>query len=152
MSNTEFKIERYSDAYRHQMLLVWEKSVLATHSFLKPSDFEAIKSLVQNIDFNDFDVFCAKQDTKIAGFIGVAEQKIEMLFLSPEHIGKGLGMLLTEVAISTLKADKVDVNEQNTNAVKFYGKLGFVPYERTEMDDQGKGYPLLRMRLQLNES
>ncbi len=75
-----------------------------------------------------------------------------MLFFSPEYIGKGLGRKLTDFAISELKADKVDVNEQNTNAVKFYKKLGFKTYERTEKDDQGKEYPLLRMKLETTKS
>ena len=74
-----------------------------------------------------------------------------MLFLSPEYIGKGLGRKLIDFAFSELKADKVDVNEQNTNAVKFYEKLGFITYERADKYDQGKEYPLLRMKLQTTE-
>jgi putative acetyltransferase len=66
----------------------------------------------------------------------------------PKYIGKGLGKKLTDFAISKLNADKVDVNEQNTQAVKFYEKLGFKAYERTAKDDQGKDYPLLRMKLE----
>jgi putative acetyltransferase len=146
-----FKIEQYSDKYREQVLNVWEKSVLATHDFLKPTDFEEIKTVVETINFNDFEVYCLKQNNEIAGFIGVAERKIEMLFFSPEYIGKGLGKKLTDFAFSELKADKVDVNEQNSNAVKFYEKLGFKTYERTDKDDQGKEYPLLRMKLETTE-
>lgn len=148
MSNQNYKIEEYTDNDKEQILNVWEKSVLATHDFLKPADFEEIKALVQTIDFDHFDVYCLKQNNEVAGFIGVAEQKIEMLFFSPEYIGKGLGRKLTDFAFSELKADKVDVNEQNTNAVKFYKKLGFKTYERTDKDDQGKEYPLLRMKLE----
>jgi hypothetical protein len=47
MSFEKFKIEKYSDKYRNQVLDVWEKSVLATHNFLKPSDFKEIKQLRQ---------------------------------------------------------------------------------------------------------
>ncbi len=148
MSNQDFKIEAYTDNDKEQILKVWEKSVLATHDFLKPTDFEEIKILVKTIDFNHFDVYCLKQSNKVLGFIGVAEQKIEMLFFSPEYIGKGFGRKLTDFAFLELKADKVDVNEQNTNAVKFYEKLGFKTYERTDKDDQGKAYPLLRMKLE----
>ena len=151
MSFEKFSIEKYSDKYRNQVLDVWEKSVLATHNFLKPSDFKEIKQLVQTFNFNDFEVYCLKQNDEIAGFIGLAERKIEMLFFSPEYIGKGLGRKLADFAISELKADKVDVNEQNTNAVKFYEKLGFKTYERTEKDDQGKEYPLLRMKLEITK-
>jgi putative acetyltransferase len=152
MSFEEFKIEKYSDKYRNQVLDVWEKSVLATHNFLKPSDFEEIKILVQTFDFNDFDVYYLKQGNEVAGFIGVVKQKIEMLFLSPEYIGKGFGKKLTDFAFLKLNADKVDVNEQNTNAVKFYEKLGFKTYERTDKDDQGKEYPLLKMKLEATEN
>ena len=151
MTTQSFKIEKYTDKDREQILNVWEKSVLATHDFLNPTDFEEIKKLVQTFNFNDFEVYCLKQNDEVAGFIGLAERKIEMLFFSPEYIGKGLGRKLTDFAFSELKADKVDVNEQNTNAVKFYKKLGFKTYERTDKDDQGKEYPLLRMKLETNE-
>ncbi len=50
-------------------------------------------------------------------------------------------------AIQELDAHLVDVNEQNQHAVLFYQKLGFEAFERTTHDDQGKPYPLLRMRL-----
>lgn len=70
-----------------------------------------------------------------------------MLFFSPEFIGMGFGRKLMEFAINELKADKVDVNEQNIQAIRFYQKFGFKVYERTDKDDQGKDYPLLRMKL-----
>lgn len=144
----DFIIEAYTDKDKEQILSVWEKSVLATHDFLKPSDFEEIKTLVHTINFNDFAVYCLKQNGAVAGFIGVADRKIEMLFFSPEYIGKGHGKKLTDYALSYLKANKVDVNEQNTSAIKFYEKLGFRTYERTDKDDQGKDYPLLRMEIE----
>ena len=151
MANQNFKIEAYTDKDREKVLSVWEKSVIATHNFLKPDDFQEIKILVETLNFNDFEVYCLKQNSEIAGFIGVAEGKIEMLFFSPEYIGRGLGRKLIDFAFSELKADKVDVNEQNTSAVKFYKKLGFKTYERTDKDDQGKEYPLLRMQLETTE-
>lgn len=142
-----FRIEPYTDNDRKEVIKVWEKSVSATHEFLNSSDFNEIKNLVKKMNFNDFEVYCLKRNSEIAGFIGVAKRKIEMLFLLPEYIGKGLGRKLTDFALSELNADKVDVNEQNTDAVKFYEKLGFKTYERTEKDDHGKEYPLLRMKL-----
>ncbi|MFD2035911.1 GNAT family N-acetyltransferase [Belliella marina] len=146
MENYNFQILPYSNNFRSQLIDVWEKSVLATHSFLKPSDFESIKELVQSMDFNELDVFCLVQEEKVLGFIGVFDFKIEMLFLSPDYIGKNLGRKLLDFAINDLRADKVDVNEQNEHAVGFYQKFGFVVYERSELDDQGNAYPILRMR------
>jgi putative acetyltransferase len=41
----------------------------------------------------------------------------------------------------------VDVNEQNAAARRFYEACGFVVEGRSELDEQGRPYPLLRMRL-----
>jgi putative acetyltransferase len=142
-------IKPYEEKFRQQMLSLWERSVLATHTFLSPEDFISIKEIVQSIDFRAFDVYCLVQQDKVIGFLGAAEKKVEMLFLDPLFFGQGFGKKLMEFAMTELKADKVDVNEQNSNAVTFYKKLGFVTYERTEKDDQGREYPLLRMKLLL---
>lgn len=140
-------IQLYKPSYRKQILEVWEASVLATHHFLKPDDFESIKTLVHSIDFTQFQVYCLVENETVAGFIGIADKKVEMLFLSPTHFGKGLGKKLMLFAMTELLADIVDVNEQNEDATGFYKKLGFEVYDRSEKDDQGNDYPILRMKL-----
>ena len=148
MGTQNLTITKYTDAYREQILDVWERSVLATHDFLKPEDFQFIKQIVKSIDFNSFEMYCLADNDRIAGFLGVADHKIEMLFLSPRYIDQGLGKQLMDFALKELGADKVDVNEQNTKAVLFYQKFGFKTYERSEKDDQGNDYPILRMRIE----
>lgn len=148
MQTDNFEITPYSDSYRQQILTIWEKSVLATHDFLTPSDFKEIKDLVSGINFNDFQVFCLTKENLVLGFIGVADKKIEMLFLDPQYFGQGLGRKLLNFAVKELNADKLDVNEQNTKALKFYQSFGFETFERTDKDDQGRNYPLLRMKLE----
>lgn len=142
----KFNIQPYQDAQREQLLTVWERSVLTTHHFLSPADFHSIKEIVRTIDFHAFDVYCLTKAEEVIGFVGVAGGKVEMLFLSPDYFGQGLGKQLMTFVITELNADKVDVNEQNTGAVAFYRKLGFETYERTGKDDQGRDYPLLRMK------
>lgn len=147
MTENDFKIEVYREDFREQLVGVWERSVLATHHFLTPIDFEEIKELVKSIDFNDLDVFCLTFRGKVSGFVGVLERKVEMLFLDPDFFGQGLGKKLLMFALTQLGADKIDVNEQNTKAVEFYQKFGFQTFERSDTDDQGRNYPLLRMKL-----
>lgn len=142
-----YQIEKYKPEYKNEILTVWEKSVLATHHFLTPEDFNEIKEMLQDFDFEQLNVFCLTEHNQVLGFLALQERKIEMLFLDPEYIGKGLGYQLLDFAVSTHQANLVDVNEQNTNAKNFYEKFGFETFERTEKDDQGKNYPLLRMRL-----
>lgn len=131
-----------------QITDVWEASVKATHHFL-PTDFTAQwRNQVETVFLSVVELYCAKnKEGKIIGFVGVAEQKIEMLFLDPDVRGKGVGKQLTEFAIKTLKADKVDVNEQNEQAVGFYLKMGFKQVGRSEKDAQGNDYPILHLSL-----
>lgn len=145
-------IATHTDAHREGLLKVWEESVLATHDFLTPGDFNDIRTAVPSINFNAFDVYCLLNGSEVIGFLGVAEDKVEMLFLSPAFLGKGLGKKLLNFAIRELKADKVDVNEDNGRAVEFYKRFGFDVYERTNKEDQGRDYPLLRMKLTPKET
>ena len=147
MQADNFEIKPYTEIYRQQLLKIWEKSVLATHDFLTSADFEEIKEFVSNVDFRDFNIFCLTKGDLVLGFIGVVDKKVEVLFLDPEYFGQGFGQRLLNFAVEELNADKLDVNEQNTKALKFYQKFGFEIFERTEKDDQGRNYPLLRMKL-----
>lgn len=70
-----------------------------------------------------------------------------MLFISPNERGKGIGKQLLDYSIKELNVTKVDVNEDNEQAVKFYEKCGFQTYDRSEVDSTGKPYPLLHMKL-----
>jgi putative acetyltransferase len=47
-----------------------------------------------------------------------------------------------------LEITKVDVNEQNIQAVGFYKHIGFHVLGRSESDGQGKEYPILHMGLE----
>ena len=69
-----------------------------------------------------------------------------MLFVAPEERGKGIGRVLVSFAAEQFSANEVTVNEQNTQAVGFYEKMGFAPYRRTQTDEQGGPYPLLYMK------
>ncbi len=141
------EIVPYSDTYRNQILNVWEESVTATHHFLNSTDFQAIRDCVHTIDFNRLYLFCMMDGDILAGFVGIAERKVEMLFIAPRYFRQGLGKRLMMFAISEWKIERVDVNEQNESAVEFYHRLGFEIYERCEYDDQGRHYPILRMKL-----
>jgi putative acetyltransferase len=49
--------------------------------------------------------------------------------------------------VRSLDATRVDVNEQNEQAVGFYQRMRFGVEGRSELDSQGKPFPLLHMRL-----
>lgn len=138
ITQESIEIVKYSDKHREQLLDVWEKSILATHDLLSATDFQEIKEIDATINFNAFDVYCLLDTNNVIGFLGTANRKVEMLFLSPEQFGKGHGKKLLNFAVQDLNVDKVDVNEQNTNAVEFYSKFGFKTHERRDNDEQRK--------------
>lgn len=130
------------------LLALWERSVKATHSFLTVEDMEAIKPCVPAA-LRSVPVLCVAEDEEqtAAAFFGIDGTGIEMLFAAPEVRGKGLGKQCLQTAISVYGAQEVTVNEQNLQAVGFYEHMGFVPYKRTDRDEQGRPYPLLYMKL-----
>lgn len=80
------------------------------------------------------------------GFCGVNGRRLEMLFLHPDMIGKGAGRLLVQHAFDEYQVNAVCVNEQNPNAAAFYRHMGFMLDHRTELDEQGRPFPLLYLK------
>lgn len=79
--------------------------------------------------------------------MGIEERKLEMLFVSPEFRGKGIGKQLLQYGIENHSVNELGVNEQNPLAKGFYEHFGFQVYKRTETDEQGNPYPILYMQL-----
>ncbi|VYU61873.1 putative N-acetyltransferase YjaB [Clostridium tertium] len=79
--------------------------------------------------------------------MGVHNNKIEMLFISDDYRGMGIGKKLIEYAIKILNVMYVDVNEQNIQAVEFYKHMRFEVFERSDLDEQGNNFLIFHMRL-----
>ena len=131
-----------------EMINLWENSVRATHDFITEEDIEFFKPIIIEQAFPAVTLKCVKDQLgAIIGFVGVCEQKIEMLFILNEARGKGVGKKLLNFAIQNMKANRVDVNEQNPLAVGFYQHMGFNITSRSEFDEMGKPFPILHMSL-----
>nr|WP_295273551.1 GNAT family N-acetyltransferase [uncultured Blautia sp.] len=131
-----------------QLLNVWESSVRATHDFLSEEEIIKIREYVpMAIENVEHLIIAEKESGEPAAFMGIDGNRLEMLFLSPEARGKGLGKRLLQYGIETYNIQELTVNEQNPQAVGFYEHMGFQTYKRTDHDEEGNPYPLLYMRL-----
>jgi len=131
-----------------QLLGVWENSVKATHLFLSEREIENIKKYVpQALKEIPYLIIVENGNQIPVGFMGIVEQHLEMLFISHEERGKGLGKELLKYGIEKYSVNDLAVNEQNPLAKGFYEHMGFEIYKRTECDEQGNPYPLLYMKL-----
>lgn len=124
---------------------IWESAVLSTHDFLKKEDFLFYREHLPTY-FQYVTLYGYEQDGRLVGFIGVAENNIEMLFVHNDYRYKGVGKRLVMYAIEKLQVCKVDVNEQNIQAIGFYRHMGFSVITRSDLDAEGKAYPILHMR------
>ncbi|WP_173912296.1 GNAT family N-acetyltransferase [Acinetobacter sp. Marseille-Q1618] len=128
------------------LIEIWERSVRATHDFLPENEIIRLKPLILNEYFQHVVLYKYIQDGKIIGFVGTSHDNIEMLFIEPDFRGQGIGKALTLFVLESLNIRKVDVNEQNPQAIGFYQKLGFEVISRSELDGQGKPYPILHLQ------
>lgn len=129
------------------LVKVWRRSVEATHTFLSEGDIDGLAPLVKEALEQIPVLVVARKAGMPAGFMGIADGKIEMLFLSPDYAGQGTGRRLVEEAVRTYGVRYVDVNEQNPNARGFYEHMGFEVFERLPLDEQGNPFPILKMQL-----
>lgn len=124
------------------LVAVWERSVRATHTFLTDDEINRIKQYVPQAIAEVPELAVMRPDgdsseqTPLA-FMGVADGRLEMLFVDPDHREHGVGKQLLEHGIAHHNVSELTVNEQNPQAIGFYQHLGFVTYRRTEQDEEG---------------
>lgn len=143
----KFEILQAKPANYTELLDVWEASVRATHHFLNEADIQHYKPLVLQEYFDQLTLYCMRNEERIIGFAGINGDLLQMLFVHPDGIGKGIGKALVNYVINSHGVDKVDVNEQNIQAVGFYEHMGFEVTERFDHDSSGKPFPILAMVL-----
>lgn len=130
------------------LLKVWEASVRATHLFLPETEIDRIKEYVPDAMMDIAHLVIAENDDGVpVAFMGIQDGVLEMLFVSADERGKGIGKALLDHGIKVYGVRSLTVNEQNLQARGFYEHMGFEVYKRTELDEQGWPYPLLYMSL-----
>lgn len=84
-------IEPADSSVFERLVNIWEASVRDTHFFLTESDITELRPLLLNSYLPNLPVFMARDETgAIHGFIGVDENRIEMLFIDAASRGKGV--------------------------------------------------------------
>ena len=116
------KIDDRNSEIIERLFKIWRSSARATHFFVSDDDLNSI-----------------------AGEIPRALREIPHLVVAYKN---GVGSALLNYVFKEYNVNEVCVNEQNEGAVKFYEKFGFRPYKRTPLDEQGRSYPLIYMKVQ----
>lgn len=118
-----FEVEERTPILLQQLLTVWEKAVRKTHLFLSNAEIEEIRAYVPQALQEVPHLVVAENDSAIPiAFMGIAAQKLEMLFVTPEERAKGYGKKLLQYGIAVYDIRTVMVNEQKPLAKGFYNK------------------------------
>ena len=131
------------------LLGIWRGAVEATHAFLTPADMDWYQNIVTTYIPRMRDLRVGETNIgTVVGFIAQDEGDIHMLFVDPLHQGRGIGTQLLEHVGALFVVLNVDVNEQNPAGRRFYQARGFTQVGRSELDGEGRNFPILHLRRQ----
>jgi putative acetyltransferase len=126
---------------------IWLRSVRASHAFLTEDDIQSLLPLVRDAALDELELWTLCEDGGAPiGFLGLSGASVEALFIAPEWMRRGGGRMLLDHARRLKGALVVDVNEQNPEALRFYEACGFEVVGRSEVDRDGRPFPLLHLR------
>ncbi len=128
-----------------ELIAIWCRSVDATHHFLSAAYRVELEELVRSFLPGATLWVAVNQQDKPVGFMLLSGQHMDALFIDPDARGAGIGRMLVNHALSLAPELTTNVNEQNEQAVGFYKRMGFQVTGRSEVDDLGKPYPLLKL-------
>ena len=101
------EVENRDESLIAELTGVWERSVKATHLFLSAAEIAQIKTYVPQALGGVAHLMVGEIDGKPVAFMGIEENKIEMLFIAPKQRGKGLGRQLVEYAFANFNVTEV---------------------------------------------
>jgi len=133
------------------LLDLWEDSVRVSHTFLTKQHIAEIKPEVKVALKSSQNIITATDKKDFLGFIGVEDNKIEMLFVASKSFRKGVGKALLKEALERYLKDYpdilVDCNEQNTQGLAFYESLGFEKIGMSKKDSAGRNFPIVHLKI-----
>ena len=130
-----------------RLLRVWRSAVESSHTFLDASDVDWYEPMVAGYlpQMSDLRV-AVDESNEVVGFLAQDVGEIHMLFVDSAAQGRGVGSALLEDVASHFDELRLDVNEQNAVARAFYAAKGFQAVGRSDIDGQGRPFPLLHLR------
>ena len=89
------EVSSMNQKLEQQLIEVWESSVKATHTFLSETEIQAIKQYIpEALHHVPHLIIVESENGEPAGFMGISDRNLEMLFIANEQRGKGLGRKL----------------------------------------------------------
>ncbi|EAG2303449.1 GNAT family N-acetyltransferase, partial [Listeria monocytogenes] len=107
------EVNNMNQKLEQQLIEVWESSVKATHTFLSETEIQAIKQYIPEVLHHVSHLIIVESENgEPAGFMGISDRNLEMLFIANEQRGKGLGKKFLAYGMENYAVNELGVNEQ----------------------------------------
>ena len=146
MDSMETSIRSARSADHPELVAIWRRAVEATHDFLTPADIDWYEGSLPGYLAEAEGLLVACSESRLLGFGAGVGGQIDMLFVDPAVHGRGIGSRLLAALSEGQETVLVDVNQDNPSGRAFYAAKGFKEASRSEVDDQGRPFPILHLR------
>lgn len=143
-------IRDYVPGDKDAVLEIWLQASRVGHPFLGEAALSEQYIQVRDKYLDVSRIFVAERAGDVAGFIGLLGEKLDFvgaLFVLPTYHRCGIGRALIEYAAKWSSPIFVEVYARNEIAFPFYLKSGFVEESRRDLDDEGRPFEIVRLRL-----
>lgn len=139
-------LRRGSRADHDRIMGVWREASHVGHPFLSEQDLDAQERVTRREHLPRADIVVAELDGAVVGFIATLGISVGGLFVAPGAQRLGLGRRLVEHAQARNTSLELAVYEANLSARAFYASLGFGAVGRSDRDDDGRPFSVLKLR------
>lgn len=139
-------IRPFVDEDLAELLDVWYRASLISHSFLSEEFFETERELIAAEWLPHSETTVYELDGRVVGFLSLVGNEVGGIFVDPDYQRRGIGRALMDGARKAREFLELDVFEANGTARRFYQAYGFELRDRHINPDTG--YPELRLRLE----
>lgn len=122
-------IKRFESQQLDEIMSIWLNTNISAHPFIDKSYWEDAADTVKPL-LPSSDLFIYQENGIIQGFIGITDRTyIAGLFVSENCQSRGVGRKLLDYCKKLYTTLELDVFVENTKAVHFYQKNGFITIE-----------------------
>ena len=147
MTKPTLNIRAYEPRDNAALTKIWHEASSIAHGFLSAEKLLEHRQLVAEVYLPQAETWVACLDGKPVGFLGLMDNFIGGLFVSPDAQGIGVGQALVRHGQSLKGTLHLDVYAQNERTVGFYQKMGFKETKRSPVDKEGLPFEEISMTL-----
>lgn len=137
------------------LLCIFDKSLRSIAQYDKDfneQEWVALHQCLINHSFPKYDVYKYAEKGKILGFVCYYQHKIEMLYVLPKYMNRGIGSALIRYVLENYKETlEIGVSKVYPVSRHIYEKHGFVIYAENDYDVSGIYSPHYLMRREYRE-